>query len=378
MKLLNNLSLVHSKTITSMMVFIIGLLYGNTMNAQPIPFYNYEQLITDRMQILHLNQDNVIEIREGRITPDSYVHNGDKYFHGMLVSSVQFNDDIYVADSNNQHIYRVKDEIELEWVVGGRGRGPGEFLDISHLSASDMYLIAQDRSQLIAWIFNSDMEIIHQIPIGSLSFLTAGRKYILVPAGIASDYFYDIRKALPPFSKVGQFLKHIIPVGMQPTGYKSIKAVSNKNGDYLITIQGLPYFFLFDENLNHKYTLKLKSDVIDNIILENPPLTPVTDLDMMQGRVSNIVGGIYLTENRDIMFSIRRTLYHLSYNDGSYQFEKSYQFFIPNQPYSENQMALGIFNIVFNYKLNELCMVSIHYSNRYCYTFDKYMYWHKE
>lgn len=357
-------------TIASVVVILYGLIFLNSGIAQSIPEYNYDMLTSQNVHTIYLNGNTIVDIRDVKLSPDYYMHQGRVSFHGQLVSSVLFNNHIFVADQTNQRMYKVTHENKLARVTGGRGRGPGEFLDIFHLSATKNNLFAQDRNQLKTIVYNKNLEVVAELRTGNSGVIAAGEKYTLVPGGFSSNHFFEVIESKPPFSQVGEFLAHIIPVGMQPSGYKFSRAVTNRKGDFLITVNGLPYLFLFDKNLNHLQSIKLDNEFIRTIIAENPPLNPIQQADIQRGGVSNIVGGMYLTESRDILFGIRRTLYHLESVDGSYSLRNKYQFFVPGESKSETVTALGISNMVFLEQSKELCFVSIHFSNRYCFKFD--------
>ena len=364
-------ALFKNMTIVTALAFSFCLILIHYAQAQTVPQYNFEEL-TDPvvLQVIHIDAKQTIEKSDVKITPDTYYHKGIRSYHGMLVSSALFNGDVYLADMTTQFIYRLNAEGTLERATGGRGRGPGEFLDLFRLTATDSYLFAQDRNQRKTLIFNKEMEQVKEIQTGSSGVIAAGKNYILVPGGLASNYFFEVRESRPPFEVTGNFFEHIIPVGMQPSGYRFTRAVANKEGDFIIIVNGLPFLFLFDEYLNHIRTIKLEGDLVHNILAENPPLEPVRHADWQRGGVHNVTGGLYLKDNRDILFSIRRTLCHLAYNDGSYSLNNCYQFLAPSGSESEDRSPIGIFDILFNEEHNELCFTSIHFANRYCYPFE--------
>jgi len=361
---------INKLTTTSVVVFIISMNISAVCFAQSIPEFNFQILTSENVQTIHLNNDTIVELRDVNVTPDYYIHHGRVSYHGQLVSFVAFNNHVYVADQTNQRIYKITHDNRLDRVIGGRGRGPGEFLDLFHLSATENYLFAQDRNQLKTIVFNKRLEVVAELPTGNSGVVAAGQKFTIVPGGFSSDHFFGVIESKPPFAQVGEFLTHVIPAGMQPSGYRFSRAVTNRRGDFLITINGLPYLFLFDNNLNHLQTIKLDGEMIQSRIALNPKPEPVQHVDIHRGGVHNIIGGMYLTETRDILFGIGQTLYRLEFVDGVYRFKNGYQFFASNETQREEDTPLGIFTILLLHESNKICFVSIHLSNLYCFDFE--------
>ena len=359
------------RVFTLMTALIVSILCVKYSYAQRVSEYSFIELISpDRVMEVKLKNENIHIVFNGYATKETYRHNGAQAFHGRLISSTFYNSNIYIADSSRQHIYRLRDDGTLEWVTGRRGRGPSEFLDIIHLSASTFYMFAQDRGQMKTIIFDNELNHIAEIPTGMLGIVAAGEKYTLIPASFTSDYYFEIWSSTPPFKEKGHLMKHLIPVGMQPSGYRSTRATTNNIGDFLISINGLPYLFIFDKNLVHQFTIHLTGYLVDELISTNPLPQPVQNLDMESALVQNITGGMILFDNRDILVSIRRTLYLLSMNEDSYHMVASFKFYNPDEdPNNPKSIPLGIFDIYYDKDKKEICLLSIHYEKRYCYSF---------
>jgi len=109
------------------------------------------------------------------------------------ISSIQLNsrNEIYVADrsSNSIKVYNPNGDFINQ--IGKRGRGPGEFFEITHFSVDhNDNLIVLDRHQSRVSIFSPDSQLIDTFPVDFDEMV--GLQFIL-PAGKTDDYIIGYR-----------------------------------------------------------------------------------------------------------------------------------------------------------------------------------------
>lgn len=109
------------------------------------------------------------------------------------ISSIQVNsrNEIFVADrsSNSIKIYNPNGEYRNQ--IGKRGRGPGEFFEITHFSIDhNDNLIILDRHQSRVSIFSPDSQLINTFPVDIDEMV--GLQFIF-PAGKTDDYIIGYR-----------------------------------------------------------------------------------------------------------------------------------------------------------------------------------------
>ncbi len=348
-----------------LLIILYAFFYSKITYSQDLPQYSILELLADT-NIHEINLDVVepLEVKDGISIPDTYLQNGQRQFHGRLTSTTIFNGDLLVADNTNQMIYRLNENDELEYVVGRSGRGPGEFLDLYHLAANENYLFAQDRRNSKTFILDKNFNVVHEI-LTSLLAKTVATNDFIFHTGISriNDYL-RINKSSHPFEEIGTFLEQIIPIGMQPGGYRFSRSATSINGELLFAVNPMSYLFIFDKYLTHIKSIRLTSTEINTILSNNAPPIPTMETDLEKIRVANVFGDKAILSNRDILISVRHTLYHLKFNGSNYKLKKAYKFSDPN---SDDSSPLHLYGFTFDENSNRICIASIFVTELVCY-----------
>lgn len=118
--------------------------------------------------------------------------NSANYMFGNI-SSIQLNskNEIYVSDKSSNAIKIFSPNGEYISRIGSRGRGPGEFFEITHFSIDhNDNLIVLDRHQSRVSIFSPDSQLIETFPVDFDEMV--GLQFIF-PAGKTDDYIIGYR-----------------------------------------------------------------------------------------------------------------------------------------------------------------------------------------
>ncbi|MCH8569747.1 MAG: 6-bladed beta-propeller [Balneolales bacterium] len=371
------LTLIKSPAVVSSTAGIfLFLLFVQLAAAQSleIPHHTFGSLTADdKVERVNLNSVEITEMRNANVFNEEFYKDGKQYFHGRLVSTVFFNGNMYVADSSHQHIYRVHQDGSLEWVVGRSGRGPSEFLDIYHIEASEDFIFVHDRGQLKVVVFDKEFSQVGEFNTAFLGRTAVGSSLILTPSPFGSTDMFDVRKADFPFTHLGTFKENLIPRGMQPAAYRIPLVSGNKSADFATNINGTPYLFLFDNDLNHFKTIRLISNRIDETVSENPELVPVASADIQSGGVRSIFAQLILSDDGSLYVSDYYTLYRFNVSENTIRVEYAYHFFAPTEltdtVSDANSSPITIPGFVMNKAQNEICVLAMAYNSMFCYEY---------
>lgn len=339
--------------------------YNTKIIAQDIPDYSYDELRSlQPTSLIEIYKDNLEPIQGGSSFGGFFLFNDQERMMGFPSSSIFFNSKLFVADPANNMILEINDNYKPDWRIGRNGSGPGEFLQIDQIAVNNRHLIASDHGNLKIHIFNDELTPIAELPLHGHGDVTITDQFIITPSRFGEDYLLTVYDSSPPFNEKGLFFGSVIPGRLQPRGYNFVKSDSNAKGDVIVTAPALPYIFVFDRDLSHIHTIELFGTIVQEIVEDNPEPEPVRNRE--NNLVRNIINNVHITDNRDILFGIGRTLYVLRNQNGEYLLHRQLQFY-PDDSYQEGDNPLGIFHINLDEDSGKVCLSSIHYVYLHCF-----------
>jgi len=240
---------------------------------------------------------------------------------------IGLNDSIYIADREQHGILVMDLKGEIQRKIGRMGKGPGEYVALKDIFQNDNYVFTADPKKGEIQIFDKQFDYLKALPVVLMAVhhhvTDATKQFLFTPATYSNKkYLIDTYKATSSFKKRGSFFPKLIPNGYQPMAYnRYLISADAHSGNVIIAYTGLPYLFLFDENLTHQRTINIQSEYYKK--LNNPPVRPVQNKPM---GIKWFFQNIYLAEDGSIFFTVRRTLYRLSSSNDKFRLSGKYQF----------------------------------------------------
>jgi hypothetical protein len=275
-----------------------------------------QKLITAApLQVLDLDAPPADTVRLSRdqtmgrpASPDS----PDSPVLGRAGGMVAVEDSFYIADRDHQALLVMNKEGNILHKLGRRGSGPGEYKAIGMIIRNREYIFVADVKRAELQVFRPDYEYVTSIRNRSVGFwpnIAVNDSMLLMEAPIKDGInLIQSRNAYPPWEEGKSFFPQLIPEGYQPQTYNSYLVSMNNQGQIVVCYTGLPYLFLYDDQLNHTATIAMDSDHFSS--LQNTPVIPKPS--MQRAKMRWFFLSLDLQENGDIYFSTSHHLYRLS------------------------------------------------------------------
>lgn len=225
---------------------------------------------------------------------------------------------VFIADSTNRVVR----------AVGRKGRGPGEFQEISGVTSHGRSLFIADHSLLRVNIY--DME--------SLTFrksfdmyvtrddIAASGRYICTSAPYSDNTLVRVYRNGEPYDALASMLPKLIPPGKQPSAYNNFEI--DANDDRLVAAYpGLPYLFIFDPQFIPRKTIQFTSGAFDEF--NNPAPVPLGEAksDPFENRVRRYIYDFELSESGSLYLVIDNVLTVLETTGGNLRIDGRYRLF---------------------------------------------------
>lgn len=272
------------------------------------------ELVEQKLVTLSINHTDptIIEIdsnTESTLLMDS------QYFG--TISDIAIDENfIYVTDRGKHQLIRYDKKQGGIYTIGQRGRGPGDLHEPIHVEVNAEYVLIYERNNNRIQVFNKDF-----IPITTIDTkapaagYNLNNQYLLVPeinfftinGKVVSVYQID-----DDFEKFDNLLPILTNPGTGALGNNVTTIAVSDDQKFYIYYYGLPYIFVFDNKLNHKKTIKIVGELINDFydnIPERLEMHPEPEMVTRQ-----LIIGLGVTE-QFLFFQISGVLFQVDINE---------------------------------------------------------------
>lgn len=213
------------------------------------------------------------------------------------------------------------------------GRGPGEYLEIGAVFATDSFISIFDRTQSKILTYNSNFEFKYESIISGMrqedNFV---KKDSLVLFHTRSHEQKLFGKLNLSDSSRSYFHDYIIPQGYQPRGYNN-STVHYNNGKFVIASNNMPIVFIYDKKSSKYYPnsiLRIQLSSLEMInkpmsfdgglgssLIQNPPLERIENLTGQTVGLSPIFQRVRLSQPYMVLQDAQNTTLLILHTDGS-------------------------------------------------------------
>jgi len=219
-----------------------------------------------------LIEHNNIELTLQNFEDVTKVHNDSTshYSENKVVNPVDIITDdnfVIITDGNSNSIIQYNTNTNTFKQFGETGRGPAEFNGIGEIDKNNEYYFILDRRNLRVQILNKNFQSVHSISLKAvcpICSISASKKYFMVPDFSNKNRLVDIYSASPSFTKIKSVMPKLVPIGEQPFMLNTILSYQTDQGQFVFTYAGLPYYFIYNSDINHIETIELKGQFIDD------------------------------------------------------------------------------------------------------------------
>jgi len=204
----------------------------------------------------------------------------DLFLNGPL-KVAPVGDHLLIPNSNTANI--VISDLKGKYVgeIGGKGRGPGEFIQPHSIVSNENYIYVTDigLSRINVFDHHFSFKESYSVKLGiGRSAGTATSRKIILPAATNDEYLIQVFDAYQPNDKIAAFLPLLIPMGKQPSAYNQFVVTSNRD-KIMYAYPGLPLLFIDNLLLKPESLLQFKSrNFSEN---QNPPAIGHTTDNML-------------------------------------------------------------------------------------------------
>lgn len=189
---------------------------------------------------------------------------------------------IYLADEKNHHIISYDIEKNKISTIGQEGRGPGDLNKPTEIRINSKNIFVYETGNARIQIFNKNFEPISEIAFrilfsGGITSFDVNENSLFAPFSLLSGgenviQVYEFADD-EPFNRVFGFMPKLtmINVKEENLGVNLTKIRADLKKELLyISYHGLPYIFIFDNDLKHIKTLKLTGDYVEDFYKKRP------------------------------------------------------------------------------------------------------------
>lgn len=316
------------------------------MKTQPIGFYLHTMLVFLLVSIMACENDKPVRIVEdARLDsllaaapetvvdldalqkevwyPDHVMGTTSSPDTSLLLARplgiISASDSFYIADGGQSAIFVADLDGVLHRRVGREGEGPLEFEHIMQVVYNDQFVFVKEGNKRIQVLDNA-LKYVDVISCPSVKgSIEAMGDYLFVPCGADDNALVSVRRASPPFRSVASLLPILIEVSRSYNHYEV--AASLAEGRIFAGYSGLPYLFVYDEQLRHIHTIRFEGDSVRKLARQATRLDEGGNV-----LVQHFFQTVSLLGDRYLAVAHLNTVYIIDIKDDRYQLVKTIKF----------------------------------------------------
>jgi hypothetical protein len=295
----------------------------------------------------------------------------EKVLLSQVVGVMKLDKNLYVADGTQNCIWKMNSEGIWVDKIGRKGRGPGEFRNIMGLTTNGNRIFVNDANNAEVDVFDTKLKYLESFHYQSLfadsKNFAATQEHLYTPMQMGGQKLLRQFSAQKPYRMQDSLINPIIPFPEKPMAYNLFDLDGNKQGDFVMAFQGLPYLFLFDSQLNQSHTIYLTSEHIDSV--ENPTVEPQNGSNNPLGglSVNPVLHDLFLLDDGTVMVAVDSRLYRLRRDGDRYNLTQASLVMFDQVLQKDREYAEIPFTEL-EYKDNELYVYTSH--DGFIYRFD--------
>ncbi|MCY4206210.1 MAG: hypothetical protein OXE92_10855 [Bacteroidetes bacterium] len=191
----------------------------------------------------------------------------DSLILGQPAYMMAIGDSVYISQFSPPHIFVVGADGYLSRKIGQLGKGPGEFTFIRGLQYNGSYGFVKDADRV--QVFTEKFEYVHSF--SSLDMLhqrfSVSSDYVFLQCPgndpRENDWLVCARSTSPPYDWIPSI--ELLPVLDLPnqTGENGTLVTVSPEGDQIaIAYMGLPYIFVYNDQLRHLRTIRFEGEFV--------------------------------------------------------------------------------------------------------------------
>lgn len=247
----------------------------------------------------------------------------DSAFIGGITGLVKIQNRLYIADQIQDCLWEIDSRSgRLVRKIGRKGKGPGEFVSLQGIYSNSKNVFTYDMGIARVNVYDHQLKLksfFTHVLSGLQMDMAVTDSLLFMPTklNVGNDSLFMLRRASPPFTKLTHFLLKISKHKFGLSQYNVYYIDSNKKGEFVFGFRGLPYIFIYNQQLNHVHTLFLHFDYYVNG--ERVPLEPVIKKEGNKYKMTAFFSGIYLMDDGSMIVLKRGNLYQIKHSEKGYQ-----------------------------------------------------------
>lgn len=250
-----------------------------------LSFFDEEQierlgeLLDENLVTLKLDQIETTYVEVDSVSESALLLNPELF--GTISDLAEDDEYIYITDRSKNQIVRYDKRLNDFQIIGQEGRGPVDFNYPSQVEINSQYVFVCDSKNYRIQILDKELIPVTAIDItvplmGQTSFFNLNSEYLLVPYINISNIFSTANNVMATykidqdFEKTGSMMPVLIDHGKGGFGGNLTTTVTSDNQEFYVHYYGPPIIFIFDNQLNHKKTIRISGSYIDDFFQNVP------------------------------------------------------------------------------------------------------------
>lgn len=248
----------------------------------------------------------------------------NKSIIGAISGMIKIDNNIYIADHQQDCIWQLDEDGNVIRKIGRKGRGPGEFSMIHGIYMNSNYVYTIDVANSRINVYDHQLKFqttINKIFPGIQFDIASTDSILLLPSELNNDKLVVLRNAHPPFLKLNSILPNIVRHNPKLRGFNTYSITSTNDGWVAFGFTGLPYIFVYNNNLEHVRTLFFRSGLGSEELFE-----PKVKMEGNKFMVKQFLNRLILLDKKNLLMLKSGRLYWITFTDNGYRLRGNLSF----------------------------------------------------